>query len=155
MTLEAPYTAKFVRVTQFLDADSNVTLLSELGPKESPTGKYGVAFQSGVIPAWESSRPKLTVPDLADSIEQMMARRAAGVPETLSARTQRIYPTDPATIKDAATVLKELQVTAKTELESVNAQIELSKKEAAKAAKQAAKEAALFEEFKASQDAKG
>jgi len=148
MTQEAPYTAKYARVTQFLDADSNVTLLTEIGPKESPVGKFGFPFQSGVVPRWQSLKPVLTVPDLADSIEQMLARRAAGVPETVAARTQRIYPTDPATIKEAGQVLESLKQSAEVELQAVNAQIELSKKEAARAAKEAAKEAELFEQFK-------
>jgi len=151
MTIEATFTAKYMRVTQFTDEDSIVTLLSELGPKETATDKFGIPFQSGVIPAWESSKPPLAVPDLADSIEQMIARRAAGVPETLSARTQRIYPTDPSTIKDAASVLKDIQLVAETELKTVNAQIELSKKEAAKAVKQKQAELEAFEQFKAAQ----
>jgi hypothetical protein len=100
-----------------------------------------------------SSMPKLTVPDLADTLEQMLARRAAGIPTTFM-RTQRIYPTDPATIYTAAQVLKDIQTTAKIELEQTNKQIALNKQEAEKIAKEQQKRAKEFEEFQNQRDKK-
>jgi len=99
---------------------------------------------------WVSTQPDLTVPDLADSIESMLARRASGLPEPTSAMmTMRDYPTDPATRVSAVEMLKQIQADGKEELKTLNAEYVTAKAAKAKAAAAAAAEQKAFEEFKA------
>jgi len=111
---------------------------------------FALPFHSKLTPRWVSTLPDLTVPDLADSIEAMLARRASGLPAPTSAMmTMRDYPTDPATRVSAVEMLKQIQADGKEELKTLNAEYLTAKAAKAKAAAVAAAEQKAFEEFKA------
>lgn len=49
--------------------------------------------------------PNLTVPDLEDSVEQMLARRTAGIKERINNSGERQYPVDPTSLTTALGVV--------------------------------------------------
>lgn len=63
------------------------------------------------VSAWQAQEPVLTVPDLEDTLEQMMARRLAGLSGNPPAGLgfQRAYPTDPTSVETASKFLAKLQ----------------------------------------------
>jgi len=114
-------------------------------------GSYVITHRSISAPRWESTFPELTKPDLADSIEAMLARRSAGIADApLSLRT-RSYPTDPSSIVTASDYLKTVQAQAQTELDAVTAKSKEYATQKAQAKKQAELDAVQFAEFKRKQ----
>jgi len=115
--------------------------------------RSGITFHTPISNnPWISTEPKLTVPDLADSIGQMLARSASGISPIAPTLMMRSYPTDPATIRTATDMLKDIQEAGQKELETVKMQI-AEKQKAQKTAKaQAEAEKKAFEEFKAAQN---
>ena len=95
----------------------------------------------------------LTIPDLGDSIEQMLARRAAGLPEAPTAvmRTVRDYPVDPSTVRSAVDTLKSIQADAKTELDEIKSDMSNRAKLAAETKALQEKQQAEFKAWQAMQ----
>lgn len=114
-----------------------------------PTSVWGIPYQTAVVPIWESSKPALTVPDLADTVEQMLARRTSGIVTPLTGPSMRIYPVDPSTVVEAGQMLKSLQELAQKEVEMTKAQIKQRRQEIAQKNAIAKQEAEEFAKYKA------
>lgn len=112
---------------------------------------YAFPFQTREIVLWTTSEPDLTVEDLGDSIEAMLARRESGLAAPATLAQVRSYPTDPSTEKSAVQFLKKLQEDGNAELEALNAQIETETKAKAKAEAKAKADREAFEAFQAKQ----
>lgn len=104
---------------------------------------------------WTSESPDLTVPDLADSPEAMIARREAGVSQRSTLLMQTQYPVDPHSRYTAVKLLQDIQANAKAELEVANAKIQIEQLERARIAEERKAEAAQFVEFKNSKKTQG
>lgn len=102
-----------------------------------------------ILPVWSTSQPDLTVDDLADSIEAMLARRASGLAQPAAMSAMRVYPTDPSTVVTATDMLKQIQSEGKQELETLNKQIADDAKNKQIADAKAKKEAEEFAAFQA------
>lgn len=98
---------------------------------------------------WETKEPELTIPDLADSIEAMLARREAGLSQPTTLLTMRAFPTDPSTRVTASDLLKDIQEKGKQELLQVNNQIAATQAAQAEAKAKAEAEAKAFANWKA------
>lgn len=106
-------------------------------------------FHTKVVPVWESVKPTLTVPDLADTVEQMLARRTSGIVTPLTGPSMRIYPVDPSSVVEAGQMLKSLQELAQKEVEVTKAQIKQRRQEIAQKNAIAKQEAEEFAKYKA------
>jgi len=114
-----------------------------------------IPFHAISIPYWESEAGKaeLTVADLADSIEAMLARRESGLPAPTTMSAMRSYPTDPSTQRSAAAFLKQIQEDGKKELAQLDATYKASKQQKADAKAKADADAKEFAEYKANKGA--
>lgn len=118
-----------------------------------PTGDEEEAFfyihRTIQEPALLSSEPSLTVPDLEESIEQIFARRAAGIPDS-SPRSlgTRVYPADPESLKSAKQMVEEMTKNLKLEQENLKQEAENLKNKRAEEAEQAKKEKEMYKAFK-------
>lgn len=146
-------TKPYNQVTMIGTSVTDARLLVEIDPTASAdsNGYIGVVARMTTLVRPVTKMPPLTVPDLADSVEAMLARRNSGIPSgsTSGSLMMRSFPTDPSTIKTAGEVLRAIQDSSKKELEATNKQIQLTKIESAKKAKQAQKDAEAFAEFQA------
>lgn len=128
--------------------DGEVPVVYTLFDDGSTDSRQFITFRTKVLVPWSSTLPPLTVPDLADTVEQMFQRRASGISDNQpAALMMRTYPTDPHSIKTAQEMLVDLKSVAQTELETVNKQIATTKAERAKGEKQAAKDKEAFDNF--------
>lgn len=117
---------------------------------------WAIPIHCLTIGVWQSEAGKaeLTVPDLADSIEAMLARRESGLPAPTTVEAMRQYPTDPSTQRSATAFLKQIQEDGKKEMQELDAQYKESKQAKAEAKAKAEAEQKAFAEFKATQQAK-
>lgn len=142
-----------------LGTNSNPPYLVEVSEGEDGIDTYdyayNLAFHSVAIPVWESEpgKAELTVSDLADSIEAMLARRESGLPAPTTMSAMRSYPTDPGTQRSAAAFLKQIQEDGKKELAELDAVYKASKQQKADAKAKADAEAKEFAEYKANKGA--
>lgn len=151
------HTAQFLQTTEFTSGDSTSSRLVILGTEVAigPASKYGYPFHTTAVKEWQSEKPPLTVPDLADSLEALLARRSAGIAGVGPTMSLRSFPTDPATIKTAGEMLREVRENAKMQLESAKLQIEARRIERAEKQVQDEKQRADFAAFLASKSTKG
>lgn len=144
---------------KFLIRSSTTSALSYLGPAvavvdggpEGVDSYHGFPFHTSVSTPWVSTEPKLTVPDLADSIGAMLARRTAGVEDAPTTLMMRSYPTDPATIRTAQDTLRDLTLAAKADLEKDKKAIVAHRRTKKAEAEKVAAEQKAFAEFQANQ----
>lgn len=110
-------------------------------------------FRTNKINRWSSLNPELTVPNKADSVELILARRASGLTEQNSPlNTIAYYPTDPEQAYEASEFYKTIVNDRKVELETLTQQIKTEQQNAKKAAKLAEQEAEQYAKFKAEQN---
>jgi len=128
------------------------TFVLESRTISSSQSKWVYPLHSVTIPVWATDEPDLTVADLADSLEAMLARRESGLSSPTTLRTMRAYPTDPATQKSAVNFLKNLQQEGKAELEQLNAEIKAKADAKAIADAKAKADAEASAAFKANQN---
>lgn len=98
---------------------------------------------------WTSEGTPLTVPDLADTVEQMLERRAAGVASLPTALSIRKFPTDPSSIKTAGEFVRNLKESAELQLKATEAELAAARQAALVAKKKREAEQAEFADFKA------
>ena len=124
----------------------------DLADEESPFPASINIFRTLQPPKWTSSLPALTVPDLADTVEQMLARRTSGLTTSLTGPGLRIrqYPVDPSSVVEAGQMLKALQEVAQNEVDATKAQIKQRRQDLAQKNAIAKQEAEEFAKFKAS-----
>jgi len=143
----------------FLDNDSVIRVFQPSATAPPSLASITVAptvaqwlypFQTTTVSVWATDQPDLTVDDLADSIEAMLARRESGLSAPTTIMQMRNYPTDPSTQRSVVSFLKDLQSEKKSELASVNEQLVANQKSAAEAKAKAELEAKEFATWKAS-----
>lgn len=110
-------------------------------------------FRSNKANRWSSSKPELTIPNKADSVELILARRASGLTEQVSPlNTIAYYPTDPEQAHQASEFYKTIVADRTSELEQIKEQINVEAQNSKKAAKAAEQEAEQYAKFKAEQN---
>jgi hypothetical protein len=132
------------------------TPIEELLPEELiHTGIAIYPIRTTNVGKWTPSGTVLTVPDLEDSVEQMLARRQSGI-ESFNLRNQivssRPYPADPTSVETAADVLSKIKTQAETELKQKQDSVKQAQQTALKNAKAQQKQTEEFEAWKASQE---
>lgn len=101
---------------------------------------------------WETEGASLTTPDLTDSLEQLLARRAAGVQPVSSFLSQPVYPTAPDTLYTAQKLVKGIVEAKTVELEAAKAQLQLHEQETAAKAEQQKREQQEYQDYKSKKD---
>lgn len=76
------------------------------GKTTAPTVSFLRPDRITEVPQHEMTDPPLTVPDLEDSIAQMLARRIAGVKTQFNSLSERQYPVDPNSLTQALDIVK-------------------------------------------------
>lgn len=114
-------------------------------------------FQTKENFVWNSLEPELTVPDQADTVEQMLARIANGTEVgggSIMMRSLRDYPSDPSQARETRALLDDLKKTAEVQLQQTQQQILADRQKRIQAQKAAEKEAEQYEAFKRWQQSK-
>jgi len=147
MTLGGSYSAKSAFFPDYANRQPN----ADFSNVYNPVGLWSFPMHFTQLAYWESEAGKaeLTVPDLADSIEAMLARRESGLPAPATVSAMRSYPTDPSTERSATAFLKKVQEDGQAELQALDTQYKTAKALKAEQKAKADAEAKEFAEFKA------